>query len=229
MPIEKKPKKLAPRIPENGPQIKHRVSNDESFVTIASKHQIDVWKLIRHNFQTDNPDEVNWYLREYVGCNVATEDRKNWKFSSSSHPGNIYIPITNRKTEPVEPPCPEMSKWERGFYIMRKNYLSEQIRECARQIYRIKTFAAGDGSSEFQHLISKNEAMLMSVETIVSSMPKWAPSATDVKVDLKGKHWRLKEYEKMIKRQNKRLDELIDELQQVMFKLRGPRCSRRAG
>jgi hypothetical protein len=50
-------------------------------------------RLIWHNFRTDNPDEVNWYLRNYVGCNVATDDLNNWMFSSSARPGIIYVPV----------------------------------------------------------------------------------------------------------------------------------------
>ena len=38
-------------------------------------------------------DEVNWYLREYVGCNVSKDGGRNWAFSASADPGIIYIPI----------------------------------------------------------------------------------------------------------------------------------------
>lgn len=48
--------------------------------------------LIWYNFSTNNTDEVNWYLREFVGCNVSTDGGNNWAFSSSADPGIIYIP-----------------------------------------------------------------------------------------------------------------------------------------
>jgi len=41
-----------------------------------------VWDLIRDNFQTDDPEEVNWYLQNYVGCTV-TKDGKNYSFSNT--------------------------------------------------------------------------------------------------------------------------------------------------
>lgn len=60
---------------------------------IARKHNLDVNVLINFNFKTRNPDEVNWYLRRNVGCNLATDDRMNWMFSTSAHPGIIYLPL----------------------------------------------------------------------------------------------------------------------------------------
>jgi hypothetical protein len=65
---------------------------------VARKHGVDVQHLIRHNFRTNDPDEVNWYLREYVGCNVTTDDLNNWMFSSSAKPGKIYLPIDKTPT-----------------------------------------------------------------------------------------------------------------------------------
>lgn len=44
----------------------------------------------QHPYSTN---EVNWYLREYVGCNVTKDGGKNWAFSNSANPGIIYIPI----------------------------------------------------------------------------------------------------------------------------------------
>ncbi len=41
-----------------------------------------VWDLIRDNFQTDDPLEVNWYLQNFVGCTVS-KDGKNYSFDSS--------------------------------------------------------------------------------------------------------------------------------------------------
>jgi hypothetical protein len=41
-----------------------------------------VWDLIRDNFRTDDPEEVNWYLQNFVGCTVSN-DGKNYSFSST--------------------------------------------------------------------------------------------------------------------------------------------------
>lgn len=74
---------------------------------------LDTWITVAHSFAVKSPeylifynfyvyvdvkhpkatDEINWYLREYVGCNVTTDGGRNWAFSKSADPGIIYIPI----------------------------------------------------------------------------------------------------------------------------------------
>ncbi|MER8612611.1 hypothetical protein [Mesorhizobium sp. M0435] len=75
-----------PRTYRPGASFTYRVTDHdtpESWAGVARKHGLDPSRLI--NFETDNPDEVNWYLRHYVGCDVATDDRQNWMFSSSAN------------------------------------------------------------------------------------------------------------------------------------------------
>ncbi len=57
----------------------------------------DPWSLIRYNFATDDAAEVNWYLREYVGCTRTTPDGKNYRFGSTARPGLLYLPLHNFK------------------------------------------------------------------------------------------------------------------------------------
>ena len=59
---------------------------------VAARFGIDAQALIRFNFKTNNPDEVNWYLRRNVGCKDPSPNGFNWKFSSRAQPGFIYIP-----------------------------------------------------------------------------------------------------------------------------------------
>ena len=83
----------------------HRVTDHDmkdGWKGVARKHGLDVQYLIRHNFRSNNSDEVNWYLREYVGCNIATDDLNNWMFSSSARPGIIYLPINKTDTRVIE-------------------------------------------------------------------------------------------------------------------------------
>lgn len=70
-----------------------------------------VWDLIRDNFQTDDPMEVNWYLKHYVGCTV-TKDGKNYSFDSSdavkmsdgtSRRGRIFTKTDIRGITPTPP------------------------------------------------------------------------------------------------------------------------------
>jgi hypothetical protein len=70
----------------------HRVSDGEDWASVAAQYNVDVKDLIYFNFHTNVPEEVNWYLRRNVGCNVSNDDGINWAFSSSADPGIIYIP-----------------------------------------------------------------------------------------------------------------------------------------
>jgi hypothetical protein len=53
---------------------------------------MNVWDLIRFNYQTSDPREVNWYLHHRTGCKTADWDGKNFKFDDSDDPGIIHIP-----------------------------------------------------------------------------------------------------------------------------------------
>jgi len=93
MPIEKRPANPITKGPRPGSRTPpYKVTDADSLVTVAEKFQLPVETLIRHNFATMDPAEINWYLREYVGCNKPTSDGKNWCFSNSAKPGLIYIP-----------------------------------------------------------------------------------------------------------------------------------------
>lgn len=84
----------AGRYPEPFP-----VSQDpkESFWTIAEKAGVDAKDLIRYNFLTNKPEEINWYLKNYVGCVNATADGKNYTFRGATYKpeenkGVIFVP-----------------------------------------------------------------------------------------------------------------------------------------
>jgi hypothetical protein len=88
-------------VPQGG--LPYRVSDGDSWTSIARQHNIAPWKLIRFNFpdlSKDQPTatrEVNWYLQENVGCRTVTADGKNYIFSSSAEPGVIYLPSAPAK------------------------------------------------------------------------------------------------------------------------------------
>jgi hypothetical protein len=62
---------------------------------------MDPWKLIEFNYPSvathkdlqAKAAEVNWYLRNYVGCDRPTADSLNWRFSSTARPGTIHLPL----------------------------------------------------------------------------------------------------------------------------------------
>ena len=70
----------------------YTVKNGDDWKKLAFTWFLNVEELIYYNFRTGNPDEVNWYLHWYVGCNVPTKDDRNWTFSSNLKPGIIYRP-----------------------------------------------------------------------------------------------------------------------------------------
>ena len=78
------------------------MKDGDNWGSIASANRVDVGALITFNFKTSNPDEINWYLREKVGCRMEAPDHDNYRFSSRDVPGIIYIP---KAAAPPAPPC----------------------------------------------------------------------------------------------------------------------------
>lgn len=93
---EKEPRPALPPNHRPADSIPYKVTDldtNDGWAGVARRNGVDAQKLIFFNFQTNNSDEVNWYLRNRVGCDLATDDRQNWKFSSSASPGIIYLPV----------------------------------------------------------------------------------------------------------------------------------------
>ena len=77
--------------PEEGARSK-KVVTGEDWHTLADYFFVNEQKLMYYNFKTTTPAEVNWYLREYVGCTTPDQRRDNWKFTSDAKPGIIWAP-----------------------------------------------------------------------------------------------------------------------------------------
>jgi len=74
------------------PGTRYRVQDNDTWAAVATKHQVTVRDLIANNCGVNvSPEEINWYLRTRVGCNV-TRDGRSWAFSGSASPGYIYVP-----------------------------------------------------------------------------------------------------------------------------------------
>ena len=90
------PVPLSFRPPES---VIHRVSDGEDWYSVAKRYNLPVDYLVYSNFQTNVPREINWYLREYIRCDLPTADRKNWRFSTSARmgggprPGVVYVTL----------------------------------------------------------------------------------------------------------------------------------------
>lgn len=99
MPIESKPASPVQKgYHPQGYRI-HHVKATESFETVAKHYGLETWELIYENFKTRKEAEVNWYLRNYVGCKNITSDGHNYIFSDDDQPGVIYVP-TGREVMP---------------------------------------------------------------------------------------------------------------------------------
>ncbi len=82
----------------------------------------DPWDIIYYNFETYNPEEVNWYLREWIGCHDVSPDGKNNRFGAlpSGQPMQIYIP-----TDDWLPPGPLQAEAQRAaLQILRDPFAS---------------------------------------------------------------------------------------------------------
>jgi spore germination protein YaaH len=92
MPIERRPSNPLPAdyVPAGG--IPYKVKTNDDLGSVARKHGVPEERLVSFNFATNDPAEINWYLRRNVGCVRPTHDHKNWMFTSEASPGIIYIP-----------------------------------------------------------------------------------------------------------------------------------------
>jgi hypothetical protein len=84
----------------------YKVTARDSWWTLADRPEVKAAKLSAldlcvYNFRTRNPAEINWYLRNKVGCTTATADRKNYKFSDDASPGIVYLPTATSGKSPI--------------------------------------------------------------------------------------------------------------------------------
>jgi hypothetical protein len=91
----KKPDKLRYPWPPLDADYVREVRLEDSWATLAAEcGRSDPWDIIRFNFATTNPREVNWYLANWVGCTVVSADGKNLRFGTTNigKKLQIYIP-----------------------------------------------------------------------------------------------------------------------------------------
>jgi hypothetical protein len=134
MPITKQPGVLAP-FPSPAHLASgtaYKVKDGDDWSSIARANGVDAGALIAFNFKTSNPDEINWYLREKVGCRMESPDRDNYKFSSRDVPGIIYIPKV------AAPPSPCPYDFSKSFEIEAEeaNRTRQQSIEVANRFFR---------------------------------------------------------------------------------------------
>ena len=120
-PIERHPTMPVPRnwgaLQQGIPYRPRDDPKQEDRELVVRKFAVGVKELIYFNFMTDNPDEVNWYLRRHVGCEKISPSGNNWMFSRRATPGYIYIPPADDQafTYDPEPICSWSPKLEEAF------------------------------------------------------------------------------------------------------------------
>ena len=78
--------------------IQYAVKTGDTWVMLAQRVKMNPWDLIHYNYPGLPTDlqgaakEVNWYLREYVGCTKVTTNGRNYEFSTGDTPGKIWLP-----------------------------------------------------------------------------------------------------------------------------------------
>ncbi len=96
MPVEmKKPAKLRYPWPPLDADFAREVSLQDNWASLtAQASRSDPWDIIKFNFDTTDPREVNWYLANWVGCTVVSADGKNLRFGTTQIGKKlvIYIP-----------------------------------------------------------------------------------------------------------------------------------------
>src|SRR5260370_15883057 len=120
--IERPPRKLLGagfRPPGGSP---YKVQDGDSWKSLAARWGVDVKKLVEFNFQTNDSDEVNWYLSHVTGCNKPTPDGFNWTFSSSAKPGIIYRPPIQEDEEVITPEPPAQNELARFLHDLPQNF-----------------------------------------------------------------------------------------------------------
>ena len=80
-PIRKRPASLRTPWPPTDASTTESVSVTDNWWTLATRHnRDDVWDIIYYNFETYDPQEVNWYMYERLGCRTTTADGRNYRF-----------------------------------------------------------------------------------------------------------------------------------------------------
>lgn len=86
-------------------RLEYIVKDTDNWWTVADRFNVDVWDLIEFNFQTRVPEEVNWYLRELVGCRLPGRRGKNYSFRGADpSKRKIYIPYGKKSQKSPQSP-----------------------------------------------------------------------------------------------------------------------------
>lgn len=101
-PLRNEKRPLKPVYPWTQPPdtYRYKVKTGDTWLTLGAQnhHQFGEGQLIWINFRLSPlddfyTDQVNWYLREYVGCRHSLDNGRNWAFTDDADPGYIFLPF----------------------------------------------------------------------------------------------------------------------------------------
>jgi len=94
-----------------------QVGPGDNWYTLAIRYgYTNPWDIIRYNFDTVTPSEVNFYLNALLGCTLVTKDGKNYRFGkvvgNAVESVTLYIPQMDWEPDgpvntPSRPPIDE--------------------------------------------------------------------------------------------------------------------------
>jgi hypothetical protein len=164
---------------------KYKVQDLETWGSVAAKHGMDAWGLIRFNYPNLPVDlqaasrEVNWYLQEYVKCTLLTPDHQNYRFSSNA--GFIFVPAAPKP--PAPPPAPTVSFLRSNIIVpfMHKEMI---VNAASPDVQELQTLNSGpdkwtsvligsQGGDPGATALGMHVAALMKWRNLVRSGAKW--------------------------------------------------------
>ena len=182
------PDRLVPPTFQPPDSIVHLVSDNERWETLAVRYSVDVKTLIWENFHTNVPEEVNWYLHNYVGCDTPTVDGYNWTFTTSarrspgSRAGKIFIP--QKPTAARQgPSAAEILKKENEELQQMLEDIKKSIREGQEALNEISCAIATDvfrrrgmhTDSSLEYLGDDRPLLLNFIECMIIKSPHISP------------------------------------------------------
>lgn len=125
-------------------RIEYKVTDTDNWWNVAEKFNLDAWDLIDFNFATRDPMEVNWYLRELVGCRLTGPRGKNYSFrGADSSKRRIYIPLGKPAPGETTPPPPTQDPLEKVLDRLEEQVSSTDDPRKSRYMCMLKKLDSG--------------------------------------------------------------------------------------
>ena len=89
----------------------YKVRSGDSIKSVAEAHGMTWQDLAVFNWDTDDPDEINWYLENYFIC--RKKEGANFIFTDEDEPGILYLPHgVDRASQRVRRGVYYVSRWK---------------------------------------------------------------------------------------------------------------------